>query len=48
MSESEFVRSKNKLIPRGATVGGLHFPKVLENTTNMLSNIVHCHRKLWL
>ena len=27
----------NKLIQRGATVGGLHLPKVLKNTTNMFS-----------
>jgi hypothetical protein len=36
----------NKLILRGATVGGLHLPKVLKNMTNMLSRIVYCHRKL--
>jgi hypothetical protein len=36
----------NKLILRGATVGGLHFRKVLKNMTNMFSNIVYCHRKL--
>jgi hypothetical protein len=29
----------NKLILRGATVGGLRLPKVLKNTTNMLSSI---------
>jgi hypothetical protein len=37
MSQSEFVRYKNKLILRGATVGGLRLPKVLKNTTNMFS-----------
>jgi hypothetical protein len=36
----------NKLILRGATVGGLHLPKVLKNTTNMFSRIVYCHKKL--
>jgi hypothetical protein len=48
MLQSEFVRRKNKLILRGATVGGLHLPKVLKNTTNMFSSIVYCHRKLRL
>jgi hypothetical protein len=48
MSESEFVRHKNKIILRGATVGGLLFLKVLKNTTNMFSSIVYCHRKLRL
>jgi hypothetical protein len=38
--------SNNKLILRGATVGGLHLSKVLKNTTNMFSSIVYCHRKL--
>jgi hypothetical protein len=37
MSQSEFVRYKNKVILRGATVGGLRLPKVLKNMTNMLS-----------
>jgi hypothetical protein len=36
----------NKSILRGATVGGLHLPKVLKNTTNMFPSIVYCHRKL--
>jgi hypothetical protein len=36
-SQSEFVIYKNKLILRGPTVGGLRLPKVLKNTTNMLS-----------
>jgi hypothetical protein len=48
MSQSEFVRYKNKLILRGATVGGLCLPKVLKNTTNMLSSIIYYYRKLWL
>jgi hypothetical protein len=30
------------------SVGGLRLPKVLKNTTNMLSSIVCCHRKLRL
>jgi hypothetical protein len=30
------------------TVGGLHLPKVLKNTTNMFSSIVYCHRRLRL
>jgi hypothetical protein len=30
------------------TVGGLRLPKVLKNTTNMLSSIIYCHRNLWL
>jgi hypothetical protein len=47
-SQSEFVRCKNKLILRGAIVGGLHLSKVLNNTTNMFSNIIYCHRKLRL
>jgi hypothetical protein len=47
-SQSEFVRCKNKLILRGATVGGLHLPKDLKNTTNIFSSIVYCHRKLRL
>jgi hypothetical protein len=29
-------------------VGGLHLPKVLKNTTNMLSSIIYYHRKLRL
>jgi hypothetical protein len=37
MSQSEFVTYKNKLILRGATIGGLRLPKVLKNTTNMFS-----------
>jgi hypothetical protein len=36
-SQSEFVIYKNKLILRGATIGGLRLSKVLKNTTNMLS-----------
>jgi hypothetical protein len=48
MSQSEFVRYKNKLILRGATVGGLRLPNVLKNTTNMLSSVIYCHRKLRL
>jgi hypothetical protein len=36
----------NKLTLRGATVGGLHLPKVLKNTTNMFFRIIYCHRKL--
>jgi hypothetical protein len=36
----------NKSILRGATVGGLHLPKVLKNTTNMFPSIVYCHKKL--
>jgi hypothetical protein len=30
------------------SVRGLRLPKVLKNTTNMLSSIIYCHRKLWL
>jgi hypothetical protein len=30
------------------SVGGLHLPKVIKNTTNMFSSIVYCHRKLRL
>jgi hypothetical protein len=48
MLQSEFVRYKNKLILREATVGGLRVPKVLKNTTNMLSSIMYCHRRLRL
>jgi hypothetical protein len=29
-------------------VGGLRLPKVLKNTTNMLSSMIYCHRKLRL
>jgi hypothetical protein len=29
------LKCKNKLILRGATVGGLHLPKVLKNTTDL-------------
>jgi hypothetical protein len=29
-------------------VGGLRLPKVLKNTTNMLSSIIYYHRKLRL
>jgi hypothetical protein len=29
-------------------LGGLHLPKVLKNTNNMLSNIIYYHRKLQL
>jgi hypothetical protein len=36
----------NKLTPRGATIGGLHLPKVLKNTTNTFSSMVYCRRKL--
>jgi hypothetical protein len=32
-----WIRYYNKLILRGATVGGLHLPKVLKNTTHMFS-----------
>jgi hypothetical protein len=46
--QSEFVRYKNKLILRGATVGGLRLPKVLKNTTSMLSSIIYYHKKLRL
>jgi hypothetical protein len=35
-----------KLTLRGATIGGLHLPKVLKNMTNMFSSIVYYHRKL--
>jgi hypothetical protein len=48
MSQFEFVRRKNKLIMRGATVGGLPLPKVLKNITNMFSSIVYYRGKLWL
>jgi hypothetical protein len=48
MSQSEFVRCKNKLILRGATVGCLPLPKVLKNLTNMFSSITYCLRKLQL
>ena len=48
MSQPEFVIYKNKLILRGATVGGLRLPNVLKNMTNMLSSIIFCHMKLWL
>jgi hypothetical protein len=42
------LRYKNKLILRGATVGGLRLPKVLKNTTNMSPSIVYYHRRLRL
>jgi hypothetical protein len=48
MSQSEFVKRKNKLILRWATFGGLPVPKDLKNTTNMFFNIVYYHRKLRL
>jgi hypothetical protein len=38
--QSEFV-DYNKLILRGATVGGLRLPKVLKSTTNMFSSIIY-------
>jgi hypothetical protein len=37
MIQSKFGIYKNKLILRGATIGGLRLPKVLKNTTNMFS-----------
>jgi hypothetical protein len=40
--------AKNKLILRGATVGGLPLPKVLKNLTNMFYSITYCLRKLRL
>jgi hypothetical protein len=33
------LNAKNKLILRGATIGGLHLPKVLKNLTNMFFSI---------
>jgi hypothetical protein len=36
MSQSKFV-DYNKLILQGATVGGLHLPKVLKNMINNVS-----------
>jgi hypothetical protein len=42
-SQSEFVKYKNKLILRGATVGGLPLPKVLKNLTNMFLSITLSH-----
>jgi hypothetical protein len=48
MLHSKFVKYKNKLILRGATVRGLPLPKVLKNITNMLSSIIYCLRKLRL
>jgi hypothetical protein len=38
----------NKLILRGATVGGLRLSKVLKNMTNIFSSIIYCHRWLQL
>jgi hypothetical protein len=34
--------------PGMEAVGGLRLPKVLKNTTNMLSSIIYCHRNLRL
>jgi hypothetical protein len=34
--------------PLTLLLGGLRLPKVLKNTTNMLSSIIYCDRKLWL
>jgi hypothetical protein len=48
MLQSKFVRFKDKLILQGATVGGLRLPKVLKTTTNMLSSVIYCHKKLRL
>jgi hypothetical protein len=39
MSQSKFVKYKNKLILREATVGGLPLQKVLKNITNMFFSI---------
>jgi hypothetical protein len=33
---------------RKRAVGGLCLPKVLKNTTNVLSSILYCHRNLRL
>jgi hypothetical protein len=35
------LNAKNKLILRGATVGGLPLPKVLKNLTNMFFRITY-------
>jgi hypothetical protein len=40
MSQFEFVRCKNKLTLRGATVGGLRLPKLLKNTTDVFQNSI--------
>jgi hypothetical protein len=48
MLQSEFVKCKNKLILRGATVGGLPLPKVLKNLTNMFFSISDHYRRLRL
>jgi hypothetical protein len=45
MSSSEFV-DYNKLILRGATVGGLHLPKVLKNMINNVLQVKFMHRNL--
>ena len=39
---------QNKLIMRGATVGGLPLPKVLKNLTNMFQYNIDCYRRLRL
>jgi hypothetical protein len=40
---------RNKLILRGATVGGLPLPKVLKNVTNhMFQYDIDCYRRLRL
>jgi hypothetical protein len=46
--QSEFVKCKNKLILRGATVGGLPLLKVLKNLTNMFFSISDRYWKLRL
>jgi hypothetical protein len=45
MSQSEFV-DYNKLILRGATVGGLRLPKVLKNMINNVFQVKYMHRNL--
>jgi hypothetical protein len=45
MSQSEFD-DYNKLILRGATVGGLRLPKVLKNMINNVFQVKYMHRNL--
>jgi hypothetical protein len=45
MSQSEFI-DYNKLILRGATVGGLRLPKVLKNMINNVFQVKCMHKNL--
>jgi hypothetical protein len=48
ISQTKYTQDLLKRFGMKDAVGGLRLPKVLKNTTNMLSSIIYCHRKLRL